>query len=780
MLCLLFIIGRYICFFGTEEYKSVWKVPEQEAKQQYVRNLTGTVEKRENGTNSQRLYLRPDPGQEQKGRLMIYDKSFQAIAIGSRIKVSGEQFYFQTPRNPGEFHQQFYYQKEQIFSYVQAEKLKVDSACVKEMPARMRYQLEEFLVRFRSNWAEKILAYAGQEKGGMLCAILMGEKQEVNSDIKELYQMCGIGHILAISGLHISFLGISVYEMMRKRGISFLVSGVTGSILLILYVLLSGSSVSSMRALIMYLIRMGAQIGGRVYDMATALLLAAALILWKKPLYVLDAGFLLSFGAVAVIIWALPCLEESGATRQRRRQRRRERLDRLQEQTEKKHRSRMMQKEICLLGMKAADLARDGMRVSIAVNLFTTPLLLLFYYEIPLYSVGMNVLVVPLMPLLMGCGIAGSILPVASGIVLSIPVLFLSFFEMLCRWCLTLPAARIVLGKPTPCQVIGYYFAVGAIILLLWRYRKAHEDCLPKARWLVGMLLVVCMATAGMKVYTPKDRVFITMIDVGQGDSFLIRGPTGMTYLIDGGSTTEENVARYQMEPCLKSSGVDVIDYVFVTHADEDHISGIRQMFERGNVSIKMKHLVCPTRKVWEEELIKLAYEAKEAGVKVLEMKPGDVLMEGAEPDSMFSLTCLYPGPGGTSAPGNESSLVLSLEYKELQMLFTGDLEKEGEKAFLKDQGTYLKEAGPYDVLKVGHHGSNYATSGELLELVQPKLALISAGKNNRYGHPGKELIERLEKAGIPYYCTKETGAVQMESDGRKIHLYGQRELMLE
>lgn len=240
--------------------------------------------------------------------------------------------------------------------------------------------------------------------------------------------------------------------------------------------------------------------------------------------------------------------------------------------------------------------------------------------------------------------------------------------------------------------------------------------------------------------------------------------------MIDGGSSTVSEVGKYRIEPFLKSEGVGKLDYVWVSHGDADHVNGIQEMLMRREVGIRINNLVLPPKDFWNKELKMLASTAEKKGVNVLIMKIGQKYQEGD-----VEIMCLAPEADGAQdeeePSANENSMVLSLSYKEFDMLFTGDLEGEGE-----ERVTEILEKGQaagnlpsaYEVLKVGHHGSKNGTGETFLEAVRPEAAFCSAGKKNRYRHPHAETLERLAKWDVSLYNTKDRSAVKLYTDGKK------------
>ena len=185
-------------------------------------------------------------------KILVFIESPNPISIGSIIQITGKIQFFQEDRNPGNFNQKFYYQKQQIHAQVRCSQFQIKRSHIN--------RLTETLTGVREDAKTLLIQALGEEAGNSMSAILLGDKKDLDSDIKQLYQKGGIGHILAISGLHMSFIGIGLYHALRKTGCSFAVAGISGIFLLSFYTLMIGAGISSIRAIIMYIVRMGAEI----------------------------------------------------------------------------------------------------------------------------------------------------------------------------------------------------------------------------------------------------------------------------------------------------------------------------------------------------------------------------------------------------------------------------------------------------------------------------------------------------------------------------------------
>ena len=222
--------------------------------------------------------------------MLIYDEKKNKIQIGNEVEAEGKLSFFETARNPGNFNQKAYYQRQNIHGKVWSETLRITDHTVK--------RIQNILENIRVHCRNTLLSEAGEKNGSILSAILLGEKSQMDPEIKKLYQVNGIGHILAISGLHLSVIGIGIYQLLRKLTGSYTIGGIGGIFFFFLYVLMIGVTVSVIRAGIMYLFRVGAEIAGRHYDSVTALSVAAAVVLIWRPLSIYDGAFWLSFFAV--------------------------------------------------------------------------------------------------------------------------------------------------------------------------------------------------------------------------------------------------------------------------------------------------------------------------------------------------------------------------------------------------------------------------------------------------------------------------------------------------
>ena len=671
--CILFLIVQAVrvCVFQCAEDQKPSAL-ESAVSEGTRLTLTGTVDRIEEKNKVTALFLEDNAvsalGQQiSEPSILVYinpDEIKKKINIGNVIQVEGEASFFERARNPGNFDQRSYYQKQGIHVLVWAESLSVRS----EQTDRIR----ESLSGLRARWKGMLTECLGEYYGNTMSAILLGEKSGLDAEMKKMYQKNGIGHLLAISGLHMSFIGMGVYGALRRIGLGFVPAGLLGGGVLVLYTLMIGAGVSSLRALIMFLVRIGADMTGRDYDLPTSLSLAAAVICAWQPLYITDAGFQLSFGAI-LGIWLLnPVFTEMFRCGQMFR-------------CGREDRGGKVSSVFCALKKKLL----ESVSSSLAVNLFLSGPLLYFYFEVPPYSVILNILVIPVMPLAMGAGLgglaAGMVLPSAGGAVLQVCRAVLWLYDMACGAAGKLPGSRIVTGKPGLAWLAVYYAVTASVCAVFFRMaearrKKEREDTnggerviRPEQRQGGGSkrngraqpvpgYITLTMRLSGAALlafaavmvllcrgsYTWKSGTEVTVLDVGQGDGIHIRGPEGENLFIDGGSSDVSSVGTYRIEPYLLSCGVEELDYVFLTHGDEDHINGMAELLEGQELGVRIRNLVLPPEEYLDEKLAGIGRAAARNGTRVVTIEAGQSLRNG---DTDLEITCLGPECGTDMGP---------------------------------------------------------------------------------------------------------------------------------
>lgn len=635
-------------------------------------------------------------------RMKVYGKSgnalFADLKIGQIISMDGTISSFSKPGNPGQFNEYEYYREQgiQYLFFVKALHVQNDNYNV----------AGQWLQEFRVAWCANLEKCLPAEEAGIMAAMILGDKSGLSTEVKDLYKENGIAHILAISGLHVSLLGMGLFFLLRRFVMPMrAAAGVTAAFLLF-YGEMTGFSVSTQRAVLMMLCMLGARFLGKQYDRLSALALSAILQLIVRPELLFQSGFLFSYGTVlGIAVFVEP-------------------FDRLFEEKGRVWR--------VLAG-------------PIGIFLVNFPILLYFSYEFNPYSFLVNAVILPFAGGLLVFAIAGSALvPIwqaAADFLAGTVHFILRYYHMLCRFTERLPISRVITGQPDWWQMAAFYGLLGLFCLI------------PKDK--KGRLVPVFAAVAVLLLPGMPQRGFtITNLDVGQGDCACLR-VSGSTVLIDGGSSDVKKAARYRIAPYLKSQGIDTLDYIFLTHSDSDHINGIYELLQdTSHMGFQIGTIVLPMIQNPDEAYLDFYHFCQREKITTKKMKAGDSLQI-----EKLTLRCLHPAPDFAWNSENNYSLVLMAEYGAFRGLFSGDLEREAEEMI-------LTSLSPVDYLKVSHHGSKGATGEKFLQKTHPSAAVISVGKRNRYGHPAEETLARLRAAGTQIFTTIQQGAVTLYTDG--------------
>ena len=560
-----------------------------------VIRISGVVEKVSEGTYSKRLMLKKCciNGRRLVNNIVLEISDNTSYGWSARrgdyveanVELEASQGMLPVPAaaaNPGQFDLRQYYKSLGYLYYI--EELEVIS--VAGGKNRIVYRLDSLKTSLKAVYRKCCTA----TDAGVYAAMVTGDRSDMDSTISELFSAAGIGHILAISGLHISLIGMGLYKLLRRIGFLCPMSAIISGIFVVLFGVMTGNSVSATRAIVMFVCAVNAQVLGRRYDILSAVSLSAIILILKNPYVIANSGFLLSFMAIAGVA-----------------------------------------------------VVTDGFSVKwlkwltgpAAIQLATFPIILWFYYEVPVYSVFLNLIVVPLMSLIMisalGCGMLGLISIPAGCFFAGAGHYILILFQYGSELMLSLPGSVFVAGRPELWQVMVYY-----ILLFLFSQRKrvvvwiekravrryGEAECEAKKHREVGREAVKggarkCAArkcearkceaekpeagkcVMGANIFLRSLLVIaiiillsrgrsgleVTFLDVGQGDAIFISLPNGGNVFIDGGSTSSKNIYEKVIEPFLKYKGVRRLDFLFLTHSDADHENGWAQALS-GNAYI--------------------------------------------------------------------------------------------------------------------------------------------------------------------------------------------------
>jgi competence protein ComEC len=622
----------------------------------------------------------------------------QTAGIGDGIVLRGEFLTLDEARNPGAFNEFLYYKARKIHykCFPEIEKITAGGA-----------PLKLALSEWRKRLADVYASALPSEEAALVTSVILGDKSGLEETTEELYRAAGVYHLLCVSGLHVSIISLLIYKLLglfldKRR------AGVINLAILILYCVFTGSSISTVRAVFMAGVVIMGGLLFRERDLASSVGFAAVCLLLYEPLYIFDAGFQLSFSAVFGIAALTSPIERALS-----------RLERIPRPL------------------------RAAASANLAAILGTLPCLLYHFYILTPYAFFANLIILPTSSILVGMGAltgaVGVFWPDASEFLAGTLYLLLRFYRSVCEFFRQMPAAEILTGS---CGLsLALLLAAAALLFAFWFSGKPNQ--MKTRRRLFVMSLAAC-AIAG--VYRYRGPGFeITMLDVGQGDAFVIR-QDHLVFILDGGGLPNvqagDNTGNRVLVPYLDYLGITHIDGVFVSHPDNDHAAGILELLPRKQIDrLYFANAVDRGNALYND--LTGACEANQIPVSYL--SEGDMISMDET-----RISTLYP-PYDAAGSGNETSLVLQFFYDRAAILFTGDIDSAIEKS--------LTFAAP-TVLKLSHHGSKYSNDEEFLRRAAPAFAIVSAGRRNTYGLPAPETLECLRRLGIPLYNTAERGAV--------------------
>ena len=654
-----------------------------------------------------------------KGDILLSQKEAgQNFFPGDTLWMSGILIIPEYPTNPGQFnYRQYLHQKG------------ITSILVKGEINRFSKGPWSFGRSF-ANWrlyaAETINKYVDEPFSGIVKGLIIGDRLDIDEDIKKRFMDIGIVHILAVSGLHVGYIYLilslsgMILRMPPKAVFIFI------SIGLILYMGLTGFTVSVVRAGIMAILYSWGKMREKNMNPWNIVIFSAIFVLYLNPTQYNSPGFLLSYGAVSGILFSF---------------------------------SRLV-KLLCLVPfIKSARSNKyirgliDIILVTISAQVGTLIPSSLFFHTIPVWGILANLFIV----FLSGIAVISGILTVITNILPDIiPDLFgeaawFTLFVMnhISLFISDLPFRHIYLGE-IPFILMCFIF----ISLLLW-ISSINKNSMKLA--IFSTLLILNIFIWKSMIYI--DSVKFWFLDVGQGDACVIIDGKN-TILIDAGyAGFGKDYGKFAIIPFLKSEGINQLDLAVMTHPHADHIGGFRSILE--DITIKT---FWDTHNDYQSSLYNaIKVKCSEKNIPIDYPNPGNIYQIGR-----IKITILYPNESLSKSVHNinNASIVFRIDVDNDSFLFTGDMEKEGER-FLYN----LDEIKKVDLIKLGHHGSITSSTEKLCEEVRAKFGIVSLGKNNKYGHPSTVILERWKAVNTHLYRTDLKGAILVESDGNGLRL---------
>lgn len=632
------------------------------------------------------------------GRLRLLLKNTEKITAGEIIVV-GKLDKLQNFRNPGGFNAKIYNRINSLGARLSEVKL---------LSKKEEVSFGQRLELLQVDLCNRITALTGKTEGAILSGMVFGGSSRLNEETRNLFAVNGIAHLLSVSGTHIIMLTgllMSLLQPLPKTWRKLIIV-----ILLMLYAGLCGLRPPVLRALLMSMVLL---LGGSGAERGRLFCLVAVFLLIYQPLWLLDIGFQLSFGAAAGLLWLLPVCKRC-------------------------------------LPQFMPDIIKEIMAVTLAAQLAVMPLEIYYFHQVSIISLLSNVLLVPVLEIAAQLALAGCLLP-GGEYFLQAAVWLLKQVLIQAEYLAALPYSTLVIGEMPAYCIILYY----AVIVL-----AADFPCLQyfsnKERYILisSFICIIFAVFMYQQLRTLPFRVYF--MDVGQGDCTVVITPQQKVVVIDTGGLKNFSTGSRIIAPFLRSLGYNSIDILLISHYDYDHIGGGPDLLQQ----MQVKRIILPRELLSEEnkslyrQILLLSHKSQVSEATIGQIYPLDNRIKFKIIDVPHDMTM-----------GNEASTLAAIESPFGNLLFTGDLGAERE--------ADLQLMEKYMVLKVAHHGSRYSSTDEFLQKVNPKLAVISCGYANRYGHPHEETISRLKWIGCRILRTDEHGCIKivLSKDGL-LHCY--------
>jgi competence protein ComEC len=627
----------------------------------------------------------------------------ERVVPGERLLVRGRLEPFDEPRNPGEPSMREI-ERDDGFA------ARLASAQILERAAPDPRDVRAWAARLRAAASQRIRASIPEPSATILAGALWGERGALPDDLHAAFQATGTVHVLVTAGLHLGIVAALVALVLGWFGLHRVASCAIALSLIVAYAWFTGAHLPSERAAAMIGVALLARACGARVTSWNALALAALIVAFLWPAAVESASFALSFSCVAaIVLFAEPITA-------------------------------------ALHALPLHDRVREALALTCATQIGTWPLTAAVFSTLAPYAILANAIVVPLIALVLPGGIATLIMPPIA----PLETLLLLSVEHIVRTIAALPGAHATLATP-PMIAIGFYDAAAIATAIALRRGQTRLAAI--------MLAVGCGVIALPNVVHFPHGLEITSLDVGQGDAAVIRTPADHVILIDTGGELERAGATSNAERAgerivlgyLRRAGIRTIDLMILTHAHGDHVGGcapiidampVRMLFDSGQQYSGRAFRDC-------------LHEAATRGIPIVRPLRGYRWSEDGV--TLDILAPSLPVLADTGDDINENSIVAMLRYQNFREFFMGDAGESSE-ARLLASGVDLRA----NVLKVGHHGSRYASTPAFIAAVHPQTAIISVGRHNTFGHPAVSTLQTLSATSTAIYRTDRCGSVSL------------------
>jgi competence protein ComEC len=682
----------------------------------------------------------PDGWKEVAGQALLFVPRYPAYSYGDELLIKGK---LETPQKIDEFDYQGYLANQGIYSTMLFPKIEVLDTGRGFRPLAWVYSL-------RNRLSQAMAETLPEPQASLAQGMILGIRGNIPQSLQDSFMLSGTTHILVISGSQFNIVaGILVSTglwLFGKRRYLYIWLALAA---IWVYDLLTGMSPPVIRSAIMVSLFLIADLLGRQRSAITVLAFAAAVMVAITPTILRDASFQLTFMSTLGMVFVAPRLQSLG----------------------RKAIGATLGEEGFIVS--TANWISDSLFVTLGVTIVIWPVIAYYFGVFSLVSPLATLLVLPALPYLIFSGAAAAVfgvLVLPIGQVLGwLAWLFASYMLVIINGFASLPISSIKLETFNPVW-LWVYFAILGVILWLTTRRKAVGEVINRVavstskipkKWIIAPLLVIAILTTLVACTMPDSRMHISFLDVGQGDAILIQTPNHQDILVDGGPSAQAISGELGRRMPFWDR---TIELVVLTHPHTDHLNGLLETLRRYKVK-QVLYLDTDYDSPTEQEWLSLI---REKGIESIFAKVGQVINLGTEE---VTIEVINPAPD-SSVLDEDNGVVLRLSSGKFSFLLTSDISQEAELDLITRRADLTST-----VLKVSHHGSNYSNSAEFLAVVNPKLAVISVGADNDYGHPGAETMQRLtDKVGLDHiYRTDKNSTIEFITNGERLWVKKER-----
>ena len=655
--------------------------------------------------------------------LINVKKDNEKLEYGDQINFVGEFLEPDSKRNYGGFDYSLYLKTQKIFGTFNVQNFKIISK-------NNGNKIQKNIMNFKQYVKETLRKYLNKDEAELGIGLVIGDRTGISKEVENDFKDSNLTHMLAVSGSHFTYIILAVgyvNKMIKRNRLGKIIV----IIVIILFMNLTGNTASVARSGIMAIMMVIASLFYRRADIWTSMAVALLIQIIDNPYVIFDIGLQLSYGGVIGIVLLNEKITNT--------------LTRYLNKKESKIKQYVI----------------TAISVTLSANIIIIPMMLLNFNTLSFSFIISNLLAGPLLGvivilafiLLFASLLLGSLLKP----LFSVLNLLINMLIKIAHICANLPFSKVYMPTPNILLVIIFYLCLAVKI---YGYKKE--------KYINIILVIIIVFNFFFPILNSKVQdLEINFIDVGQGDSTLIR-VNDKSILIDGGGSafeSESDVGEMTLLPFLLDRGLISIDYVIVSHFDADHYKGLIYVIE----NLKINNVVISTLGQESNDFNEFLDLVRKNNINILEVKMGDILKVGNA-----KIEILHPNREQINDNvKNNNALVFKFIWNDFSILFTGDIEEVAEEKILSIYKNNLEKLQS-TVLKVAHHGSKTSSTNSFLEAVNPQIALIGVGKNNKFGHPNQGVIDRLNNLNCKIYRTDEMGEISISVNKKhKIRVEG-------